>query len=288
MVVSCSWHRIPVSVLCAMSFFLPKVQPQTTTPTNETTNGTVDTESDDKDSNLSSLDKIIISISCGIFMGLVILFVWNICEIRYYVASQHRLILRNNTSGSFPQRSPNDPNGADSTTSDNDDDAVGHYTETSAVTSSSSSNDNVKEVKTPTKTVNFESPQSAPKEFPFLYADSPDFNNMEGSSNTDAVPVAQFTTSETVDTGIIPYDDPEPMDVISALFDDSAFSQNDSTDPFASDIAIAPDEATLHEYTNTINIHDDEFSIPSATTAFDVLSIGNESLEQSMASSVMK
>ena len=291
MVVSSHWYRIPVSLLCALSFFLnaiPKVQPQTTSSANET-KGNADTESDDDDdSNLSSLDKIIISISCGIFMGLVILFFWNLCEIRYYVASQHRLLLRNNTSGSFPQRSPNDPNGVDSTTSENDGDAVGHYTITSAVTSSSSSYDNVKEAKVPSKSANFESPQSAPKEFPFLYADSPDFGKMDDSLNTDALPVAQFTTSETTDTGKVPYDDPEPLGVISALVDDSASSQNDSIDPFASDIAISPDEAILHEYTDATNIHDEEFSVQSATTAFDVLSIGSESLEQSMASSVMQ
>jgi hypothetical protein len=263
---------------------LRKVQPQTPTFRNDT-NSAADTSNNAK---LSSLDKIIISASCGIFMGLVVLFLWSLCETRYYVARQHRLLLRNNTSGSFPQRSLYDLNDAESTTSNNDY-MVGHYTVTSAVTTSSSSNENGKQDKQTHNDVStepvqfsqpngtFGSPQASSSGFPFLYVDSPDFNKAAPNANMQ----------ETLDVDQFQDDCIDSFDTNSAFVNDSEILRNDAKHPIAGSDG-GHDVDTMFNNSSTISQNDEELSIPSAATAFDVLSIGNVSLEQSMASSVMK
>ena len=220
-------------------------------------------------------------------MGLIGLFIWNLCEIRRYVAKQHRLLLRNNTSGSFPRHVPYDSNGAESTTSDNEDGVVGHYSITSAVTSSSSFNGNgthdqrVNEgedfkVSLPQHEI-FGTPQASTKpDFPFLLVDSPDFNALVASLDPDDIVQdtdhARYVGTESFDTTFV---------------NDLTFTNNDRTHQSA-DTFIGADSGAMYENSATITPTDEEFSIPSATTAFDVLSVGNISLEQSMSSSVMK
>ena len=246
---------------------------------------------------LSSLDKIIISTSCGIFMGLICLFLWNLCEIRRYIAKQHRQLLRNNTSGSFPQHVPYDLNDVESTTSDNEDGAIGHYMITSAVTSSSSSNENatpakrktddtnIVEVQSPAQNGNFGSPQMDSSGFPFLYADSPDFNAVNAASNANNI--LQPVVHEPVELNEVQQDGVDSFDAFNTSFNDSAFLNNDLGHQ-CEDTVICADAVTAGEPSDTISQNDEELSIPSATTAFDVLSVGNISLEQSMASSVMR
>ena len=279
---------------CLSQVSIRKATSQIPTFTNDT-NLTANISSDAK---LSSLDKIIISMSCGIFMGLAVLFFWNLCEIRHYVATQHRLLLRNNTIGSFPQHSPYDLN--ESTTSNNDD-LVGHYTNTSAVTSSSSSNENGKhETSDPkdTKTEpvqffhsngKFGSPQASSSEFPFLYADSPDFNKLEEPPNTDTIVPSSIQEEMRKDhTGTSDVDDPESFDTDSVMFTNSQYFQHDTMLPIADSICGDNTAVAAYDSGDNVNIPDEECSIPSVGAAFDVSSIGNVSLEQSMASSRMK
>jgi hypothetical protein len=289
MVLCGSWYNMTLllqRMLLLILIKVPTVQPQITAFANDTS-GTIN--STDHKTNLSSLDKIIISTSCGIFMGLMILFVWNLCEIRRYIAKQHRLLLRNNTSGSFPHHSAYDPNGAESTTSDNDDGVVGHYTVTSAVTSSSSSNDNqthqreivtsdVEAMQLQPQHEMFKSPQAATiSDFPFLYVDSPDFNALVPSSHPDDI------VQPSVDTDPVQYPGTGSFD--TTFVNESAFTNNDTGSTHQCEDTFI-DAEEVDRYATTPN--DEEFSIPSATTAFDVLSVGNVSLEHSMASSVMK
>jgi hypothetical protein len=181
-----------------------------------------------------------------------------------------------------------DPNGAESTTSDNDERAAGHYTITSAVTSSSSSNDNGTQGQAHNDNVKeslrqhdiFGSPQvGVVSDFPFLHVDSPDFNNLvspnpDDTANTtvESTP-SQFIGTESFDTTFV---------------NDTTITNNDRSDLSAGTFMDAADAVETYEYSGIISSNDEEFSLPSATTAHDVTSVGNLSLEQSMASSKMK